>query len=49
MEPVERTGKPDAVEIMKTKWVDAGKAAGLLRYPSDLRLIGRYNDHRTGR
>lgn len=49
MEPVEKTGKPDAVEIMKTKWVDAGKAPAKLSYPSDLRLIDRYNDHRAGR
>ncbi|MEK7383357.1 MAG: NUDIX domain-containing protein [Elusimicrobiota bacterium] len=44
MEPVEKTGRPDAVEIMKTKWVDAGKAAAKLVYPSDLRLIARYNN-----
>lgn len=42
MEPVERTGKPDAVEIMKTKWVRASKVAATLRYPSDLKLISRY-------
>lgn len=42
MEPVERSGKPDAVEIMKTKWVEAGKAAAKLSYPSDLKLIARY-------
>ena len=42
MEPVERTGKPDAVEIMKTKWVEARKAEKSLSYPSDLKLIARY-------
>ncbi|OGS01000.1 MAG: hypothetical protein A2V88_16680 [Elusimicrobia bacterium RBG_16_66_12] len=42
MEPVERSGKPDAVEIMKTKWVEARGAARLLSYPSDLKLIARY-------
>lgn len=42
MEPVERTGKPDANEIMKTKWVAANRAAKALSYPSDLKLIGRY-------
>jgi 8-oxo-dGTP diphosphatase len=42
MEPVEKTGKHDAVEIMKTKWVDAKKAAKKLSYPSDLKLIVRY-------
>lgn len=41
MEPVERTGKPDAVEIMKTKWVAKKRAAKSLRYSSDLRLIAR--------
>jgi len=42
MEPVSRTGDPDAVEIMKTKWIAADKAARLLSYPSDLKLIARY-------
>ena len=38
MEPVEKTGKPDAAEIMTTKWVAAGALARHLSYPSDLRL-----------
>lgn len=42
MEPVEKTGQPDADEIRRTKWVDAGRAATALSYPSDLRLISRY-------
>ena len=42
MQPLKRTGRPDAVEIMKTKWVEAGMAASVLSYPSDLRLVGRY-------
>lgn len=42
MAPIERTGKPDAVEIMKTKWVAKKTAAKRLTYPSDLRLIARY-------
>lgn len=42
MEPVEKTGRPDEVEIMKTKWVAKKAAARALRYPSDLRLIARY-------
>jgi len=42
MAPLERTGKPDAVEIIKTKWVARRAAAKSLRYPSDLRLIARY-------
>lgn len=42
MEPLEKTGKPDAGEIRGTKWVAARRAAGRLSYPSDLRLISRY-------
>lgn len=42
MEPVEKTGRPDEVEIMTTKWVARKAAAKSLRYPSDLRLIARY-------
>lgn len=42
MEPLERTGRPDASEIMKTKWVPKSAAAKNLSYPSDLRLIARY-------
>ncbi|MBI4060362.1 MAG: NUDIX domain-containing protein [Elusimicrobia bacterium] len=41
MEPVKRTGKPDAAEIMRTKWVEMKGAVKSLRYPSDLRLISR--------
>ncbi|MBI5246987.1 MAG: NUDIX domain-containing protein [Elusimicrobia bacterium] len=42
MEPIEKTGRPDAHEIMNTKWVAAGMAGKSLSYPSDLKLIGRY-------
>ena len=49
MEPVEKTGRPDEAEILKTRWVPAAKAAKLLSYPSDRRLIGRYNDRQAGR
>jgi ADP-ribose pyrophosphatase YjhB (NUDIX family) len=42
MEPVERTGKPDVHEIMKTKWVVLRSVKRSLSYPSDLRLIARY-------
>lgn len=42
MEPVERTGRPDAVEIMTTKWVAKRATAKKLTYPSDLRLMDRY-------
>jgi ADP-ribose pyrophosphatase YjhB (NUDIX family) len=39
MEPVEKTGRPDEVEIMKTKWVSPDKAAKILSYPSDLKIL----------
>ena len=42
MEPIEKTGKPDADEIRRTKWVDAKKAAKSLSYPSDVRVLARY-------
>lgn len=42
MEPVEKTGKPDAVEIRRTRWVDAGKAADMLSYPGDGRVLARF-------
>jgi 8-oxo-dGTP diphosphatase len=42
MEPVEKTGKPDADEIRKTKWVEAKAAAKSLSYPSDVRVLARY-------
>lgn len=44
MAPVKKTGKPDADEIRKTLWVDAGRAGRKLSYPSDLDLIKRYCD-----
>jgi diadenosine hexaphosphate hydrolase (ATP-forming) len=42
MTPVEKTGRPDADEIRRTKWVAARAAEKNLSYPSDLRLIARY-------
>lgn len=42
MAPIEKTGKPDESEIMKTKWVLRRSAAKHLSYPSDLKLIVRY-------
>ena len=42
MEPVRKTGKPDAKEIRKTRWVEAEKAVDLLTYPGDHRLLARY-------
>lgn len=42
MEPVERTGKPDAGEILAAKWVGSEAASKKLTYPSDKRLLGKY-------
>jgi ADP-ribose pyrophosphatase YjhB (NUDIX family) len=38
MKPLKKTGKPDAVEIMTTKWVSLGSLSKYLSYPSDLKL-----------
>ena len=42
MEPVEKTGKPDADEIRRTKWVDVKNARKFLSYHSDNRVLARY-------
>jgi 8-oxo-dGTP diphosphatase len=42
MEPVEKTGRPDADEIIKTRWIDARGAAKTLSYPSDMKIIARF-------
>ncbi|MFI5348860.1 MAG: NUDIX domain-containing protein [Elusimicrobiota bacterium] len=42
MEPVEKTGSPDAGEIRKTKWVESKTASKSLSYPSDARVLARY-------
>ena len=42
MEPLEKTGKPDADEIRRVKWVEARSAARSLSYPSDARVLARY-------
>jgi 8-oxo-dGTP pyrophosphatase MutT (NUDIX family) len=42
MEPVRKTGKPDAKEIRRTRWIEAEKAVDLLSYPGDRRLLARY-------
>jgi 8-oxo-dGTP diphosphatase len=42
MEPLEKTGEPDAGEIIAAKWVDAGRAEALLAYPTDKRLLTLY-------
>ena len=42
MEPVEKTGKPDALEIRKTRWVPAKTAEKFLSYPSDARVLATF-------
>jgi 8-oxo-dGTP pyrophosphatase MutT (NUDIX family) len=42
MQPIEKVGKPDELEIVATRWVDARSAERALSYPSDLRLIARW-------
>lgn len=42
MEPVEKTGTPDADEILTAKWVDEGRAEALLSYPNDKKLLALY-------
>ena len=39
MEPVEKTGTPDAVEILEAAWVKDEAAPEMLKYPSDLKLM----------
>lgn len=42
MEPIEKTGRPDAEEILKTRWMTPAAAAARLSYPSDARVLARY-------
>ncbi len=39
MEPTAKVGKPDAKEILATRWVGPRAAAKLLSYPSDAKLL----------
>jgi 8-oxo-dGTP pyrophosphatase MutT (NUDIX family) len=39
MRPLKKVGRPDAVEIMATKWVLVTSLAKYLSYPSDLKLV----------
>ena len=41
MKPVEKTGKPDAHEIMETKWASPAESRELLSYPNDLKMLER--------
>ncbi len=40
MEPVEKTGDPDALEVLACRWATAQAARKLVRYPTDLELLG---------
>jgi 8-oxo-dGTP pyrophosphatase MutT (NUDIX family) len=42
MEPVEKTGKPDAAEILRARWFAAADAEKALSYPGDVRLLVNY-------
>jgi 8-oxo-dGTP pyrophosphatase MutT (NUDIX family) len=42
MEPVEKVGEPDAVEIRDVKWLSSDEAFDVLKYPSDLELLVRW-------
>lgn len=42
MEPVKKTGKPDAAEIRRVKWTAEGKAPESLTYKSDFALLDHY-------
>jgi 8-oxo-dGTP pyrophosphatase MutT (NUDIX family) len=39
MKPIKKTGKPDALEIMKTRWVPLESGAKYLSYPGDLKIL----------
>jgi len=39
MRPVKKTGKPDALEIMKTRWVTLESGPKYLSYPGDLKIL----------
>lgn len=38
MKPLKKVGRPDAVEIMSTRWVALSSLPKYLSYPSDLKL-----------
>ena len=42
MVPIKKIGRPDAAEIMQTKWCAARSTRQNLSYPSDVRLLERY-------
>lgn len=39
MKPLKKTGKPDALEIMKTRWVAVALGPKYLSYPGDLEIL----------
>jgi 8-oxo-dGTP pyrophosphatase MutT (NUDIX family) len=42
MEPEKKVGKPDAVEILKTRWTPVEKAEALLQYPTDKKVLEKW-------
>jgi len=40
MEPLEKIGEPAEGEILSCRWATAEAARGLVRYPSDVELLG---------
>ena len=42
MQPEKKVGKPDAVEILKTRWVSVEKVERLLQYPSDKEVLVKW-------
>jgi 8-oxo-dGTP diphosphatase len=42
MQPIAKVGKPDPMEIIKTRWFEARSTEKYLTYPSDRRLLARY-------
>lgn len=49
MKPLKKTGKPDAVEVMGTRWVALGSLPKYLSYKSDLELARRLSPKRRSR
>ena len=42
MKPISKVGKPDPLEIIKTRWFEARSMEKYLTYPSDRKLLVRY-------
>jgi 8-oxo-dGTP pyrophosphatase MutT (NUDIX family) len=39
MEPEKKVGRPDAAEVLSSRWMGAAAAARALTYPSDVKLL----------